>query len=79
MAVARLHDIKRQRDPALKAVVERLSADFNKVLALPEVKEKLAALGTEPVGGTPEAFTGFVRGDIDRWAKIIAAAKIKPE
>ena len=61
------------------AVVERLSADFNKVLALPEVKEKLAALGTEPVGGTPEAFTGFVRGDIDRWAKIIAAAKIKPE
>ena len=61
------------------AIVERLSADFNKALALPDVKEKLATLGTEPVGGTSEAFTTFVRGDIERWAKIIAAAGIKPE
>jgi tripartite-type tricarboxylate transporter receptor subunit TctC len=61
------------------AVVERLSADFNKALALPDVKEKLAALGAEPVGGTSEAFTHFIRGDIERWAKIIAAAGIKPE
>jgi tripartite-type tricarboxylate transporter receptor subunit TctC len=61
------------------AVVERLSADFNKALALPEVKEKLATLGTEPVGGSSEAFTKFVRGDIERWSKIIAAAGIKPE
>ncbi|MEO8303386.1 MAG: tripartite tricarboxylate transporter substrate binding protein [Betaproteobacteria bacterium] len=61
------------------AVVARLSADFNKALASPEVREKLATLGAEPVGGTPESFTQFVQGDIERWAKIIAAAGIKPE
>ena len=61
------------------AVVERLSAEFNKTLVLPDVKEKLAALGVDPVGGTSEAFTQFIRGDIERWSKIIAAAKIKPE
>jgi tripartite-type tricarboxylate transporter receptor subunit TctC len=61
------------------AVVERLSAGFNKALASPEVKEKLAALGTDPVGGTSEAFTQLVRGDTERWSKIIAAAGVKPE
>ncbi len=61
------------------AVVERLSAEFNKVLALPDVKEKLAALGVEPVGGTSVEFTQFIRSDIERWSKIITAAKIKPE
>jgi len=61
------------------AVVERLSAGFNKALASPEVKEKLAALGTDPVGGTSEAFTQFVRGDTERWSKIIAAAGVKSE
>jgi len=61
------------------AVIERLSAEFNKALALPDVKEKLAALGVDPVGGTSQAFTQFVRGDIERWSKIIAAAGVKPE
>lgn len=61
------------------AVVDRLSAEFNKVLTLPDVREKLAALGTEPVGGTPAEFTQFIQGDIERWAKIIAKAGIKPE
>ena len=61
------------------AVVERLSAGFNKALASPEVKEKLAALGTDPVGGTSEAFTQFVRDDTERWSKIIAAAGVKSE
>jgi tripartite-type tricarboxylate transporter receptor subunit TctC len=61
------------------AVVERLSAEFNKALALPDVKDKLAALGVDPVGGTSQAFTQFVRADFERWSKIIAKAGIKPE
>ena len=61
------------------AVVQRLSREFNATLALPDVKQRLAALGAEPVGGTPDAFLAFVRGDLDRWAKIIKAAGIKPE
>jgi tripartite-type tricarboxylate transporter receptor subunit TctC len=61
------------------AVVERLSVEFNKALALPDVKDKLATLGTEPVGGGSAEFTKYVGDDIARWTKIIAAAGIKPE
>jgi tripartite-type tricarboxylate transporter receptor subunit TctC len=61
------------------AAVERLSAEFNKALSSSDVKDKLASLGVDPVGGTSEALTRFVRGDIERWSKIIAAAGVKPE
>jgi len=60
-------------------VVERLNAEFNKALAAPDVKAKLAALGVDPVGGTTAAFTKYVKDDVDRWAKIIKAANIKIE
>jgi tripartite-type tricarboxylate transporter receptor subunit TctC len=61
------------------AVVERLNAEFNKALAAPDVKAKLATLGVDPVGGTSAAFTQYVRNDVDRWAKIIKTANIKLE
>jgi len=61
------------------AVIERLATEFNKVLALPDVKEKLAGLGVDPVGGSSASFTQFIQTDIERWAKIIAKAGIKPE
>jgi len=57
-------------------VVARLNQEFNKALATPEVKEKLAALGTDPAGGTSEKFTAYVRGDVERWGKVIKAAGI---
>ncbi|HTP98977.1 MAG TPA: tripartite tricarboxylate transporter substrate binding protein [Casimicrobiaceae bacterium] len=61
------------------AVVERLNAEFNKALAAPDVKAKLAALGVDPVGGTSAQMTQYVKGDVERWAKIIKAANIKIE
>jgi tripartite-type tricarboxylate transporter receptor subunit TctC len=61
------------------AVVERLSREFNRALALPDVRERLATLGTEPVGGTQEAFAAFVRADLERWARTIKAAGVKVE
>ena len=42
-------------------VVERLNAEFNKALAAPDVRAKLATLGVDPVGGTSAAFTQFVK------------------
>ena len=60
-------------------VVERLNAEFNKALAAPDVKARLAQLGVEPVGGTSAAFTQYVKSDAERWAKIIKTANIKVE
>lgn len=56
------------------AVVDRLNADFNKVLALPAVRDRIAALGGNIVGGSPAQFDGFIRKELARWAKTI-----KPE
>ncbi len=61
------------------AVVKRLNAAVNKVLAAPATAEKLAALGAEPLGGPPQDVTTLVTGDRDRWGKVIREGNIKPE
>lgn len=52
-------------------IVARLNADLNRVLAMPDVREKLAELGADPVGGTPAEFAAFINGEIARWGKLI--------
>src|SRR5918992_47339 len=48
-------------------IVARLQAEVGKVLRLPEVRERLAALGAEPVGNTPDEFGAFLRAEMTRW------------
>lgn len=59
------------------AIIEKLSADVAKVLAMPEVREKLANIGLEPVGTTPAEFGTIVRNDHAKWGKVIRDANIK--
>jgi tripartite-type tricarboxylate transporter receptor subunit TctC len=58
-------------------VVRRANAEINKLLQLPEVKERLAALGVEPLGGTPEQFAQTIKDDTVKWAKVVADAGIR--
>jgi tripartite-type tricarboxylate transporter receptor subunit TctC len=60
-------------------IVARLNAELNKALAHPEVREKLLALGTEPVGGTPGAFASHVGSEVAKWRKVVVDANIKAE
>jgi tripartite-type tricarboxylate transporter receptor subunit TctC len=60
-------------------IVARLQADVAKVLRLPEVRERLAALGAEPVGSTPEEFGAFIRAERTRWGRIIREKGIRSE
>src|SRR5262249_19987599 len=55
----------------------RLQSDIGKVLALPEVKERLATLGFDPIGTHGEAFGKYIRDEMAKYAKIIKDAKIK--
>jgi tripartite-type tricarboxylate transporter receptor subunit TctC len=59
--------------------VARLQAEVAKVLRLPEVRERLAALGAEPVGSTPEEFGAFIRAERTRWGRIIREKGIRSE
>jgi tripartite-type tricarboxylate transporter receptor subunit TctC len=60
-------------------ILARLQADVGKVLRLPEVRERLAALGAEPVGSTPEEFGAFIRAERTRWGRIIREKGIRSE
>jgi len=60
------------------AVIQALNAAAQKSLALPEVRDRLLALASPPVGGTPQQFASHIKGEIDKWARVIRAADIKP-
>jgi tripartite-type tricarboxylate transporter receptor subunit TctC len=60
-------------------VVNRLNDAFNKVMAMPAVREKLIGGGLEPVGGTPEQFGRFIGSEIGKWTKIAKDVGAKAE
>ena len=61
------------------AIVARLNEAINKVLAMPAVRGRLAALGASPIGGTPQVFQKMIDDDYYNWGKVIRAAGIGPE
>jgi tripartite-type tricarboxylate transporter receptor subunit TctC len=61
------------------ALVEKLQAEVAKILAQPDMKQRLETLGFEPVGSTTEYFTKFIADEMEKSARIIADAKIKTE
>ena len=62
-----------------QAAIQALNAAAQKSLALPEVRDRLLALASPPVGGTPEQFASHIKREIDKWARVIRAANIKSE
>ncbi len=61
------------------AAIAALNAAADKSLAQPEVRERLLALASPPMGGTPEQFGERIRIEIDKWARVIRAANIKAD
>jgi len=62
-----------------RPIVDRLNREIRRAMAQPDVQEKLAALGYEPVTTTPDEFTARIAADIPKWAKVIRDADIKFE
>jgi tripartite-type tricarboxylate transporter receptor subunit TctC len=61
------------------AVINLLNAQMQKILAQPETRQRLLALGYEPAGGTPQQLAEFGRAERRKWGPIIKAAGIKAE
>ena len=59
-----------------KPVVDKFSAETQRILKLPDVREKIEAMGLIPGGETTESFTKIVKSDADVYARIIRDAKI---
>ena len=62
-----------------RSVIERLNRETLKALQLPDVKEKLAGVGAEPAGNSPEEFAAFIRSETEKWGRVIRTGKISLE
>jgi tripartite-type tricarboxylate transporter receptor subunit TctC len=62
-----------------QAVIERLNRTIVAIVAMPEVRERLTALGFEPIASTPGEFADRIKWEIDKWAKVVRAADIKAQ
>src|SRR5207244_4445022 len=54
-----------------REVVQRLNEAMNKVLQLPDVRERLEALTFEPVGGSAQQFNDYVRAEVRKWGRVV--------
>jgi tripartite-type tricarboxylate transporter receptor subunit TctC len=54
-----------------KDIVGRVSRDVVRVLQAPEVQDRIMKDGGEPIGGTPEQFSAFIRAEITKWAEVV--------
>jgi tripartite-type tricarboxylate transporter receptor subunit TctC len=59
--------------------VKRINADMNDLLRLPEVRASMSKLGMSAAGGPPERLGGLVKSELERWNRVVKAAKIKAD
>jgi tripartite-type tricarboxylate transporter receptor subunit TctC len=60
-------------------ILGRLNREINAAIADPAMKARLAAIGGEPLPGSPADFGKLIAEETDKWAKVVRAAGIKPE
>jgi tripartite-type tricarboxylate transporter receptor subunit TctC len=61
------------------AVIARLSAEFDRIVHEPDTVKEFAAIGGEPVGGSPASFAAFIHQEISRWIRVAREAGIRIE
>jgi tripartite-type tricarboxylate transporter receptor subunit TctC len=62
-----------------KAIVKRLSTELDRVVHTPEVVKRFAALGGEPVGGSPDILASLIRQEIPKWIRVAKEAGVHVE
>jgi len=61
-----------------KEIIAFLRREIVQIVALPDMKERLAVLGFDPVGSSPEEFADLAKVEFAKWAKVIRASNIRP-
>ena len=58
-------------------IVKKLNVEIVRIIGLPEIQRRLADIGADPVGNTPEQFTAFIKTEIDKWQKVVKASRAR--
>ena len=61
------------------AAINRLNADINKALKLPDVQQRLAALGADPLGGSAAEFGAYIKSEIIKYTKVVQDGKLQQQ
>ena len=61
------------------AALQRLNVEVNRVVQQPDVRERFAAQGAEPLTGNVEQVMAYTRSEIDKWARVVKGAGLKAE
>src|SRR5262249_51784113 len=61
------------------AIVDKINADVNEALREGDIRERLAQLSAEPIGGAPQATAAYLRDVGERWRTVNKAANVKLE
>ena len=61
------------------ALVHKISADIARVVAMPDVRERILAQASVPVGNTPEEYDAFIRAEIVKWSKVVKQANVQAD
>ena len=60
-----------------KAIVDQLNAEIAKIMATPDVVQKCAQLGFDPVADKPDHFAAYIKKEVEKWGRVIRDAKIE--
>ena len=60
-----------------REIVDKLNAATQKVISQPAFRERLAGIGADAVGGSPEQFAAYIRDDLSKWTRIVKDANVK--
>lgn len=58
------------------AIIAKLNAEINRILKMPDIRERLASLGADPVGGSPEQFGGSIKSEVAKFTKVVREANL---
>ena len=62
-----------------REIVTRLHKETVRIIASPDIRDRMSAEGAEFVGDTPEQFTAFIKSEMEKWGKAVKASGAKPE
>ena len=54
-----------------KAIVEKLNAQVVAIVRAPEIQDRVASLGVEPLGSTPAELADHIRRELPKWARVV--------
>jgi len=62
-----------------RAIVTRLNAEIVRIMHVQEMKDRLAAMATDPVTSTPEEFADYIKREIAKWGEVVQQAGLKAD